>query len=58
MEFGRCPTGGQVVAGSNPVSPTIGQRMLLLTMGRVAASQLVDLIHITTEDDVFEFTNS
>jgi hypothetical protein len=32
--------------------------MLLLTMGRVAASRLVDLIHITTEDDVFEFTNS
>jgi hypothetical protein len=21
-KFGRCPTGGQVVAGSNPVSPT------------------------------------
>jgi hypothetical protein len=27
-------------------------------MGRVAASRLVDLIDITTEDDVLEFTNS
>jgi hypothetical protein len=31
---------------------------VLLTMGRVAASRLVDLIDITTEDDVLEFTNS